>query len=121
MLSMMARRIRARAEGLKRHPNVLVRRSAQAVLLGLLAVRAGRIGLARSLEPASGPPGELIGNPPFVAGVRDYLTERGLLRPWIGLVGRLLVLYESADARIYQLAHSDHHTFVLRVNGAIDQ
>ena len=121
MLSTVARRIRARAEGLKRHPNVLVRRSAQAVLLGLLAVRVGRGGVARSPEAAGGPPGELIGDPSFVAGVRDYLMERGLLRPWLGLVGRLLVLRELADARMYQLTHADHRTFVLRVDGAINQ
>src|SRR5262249_29476246 len=92
-----------------------------AVLLALLAVRAGRIGLARVPGTASGPPGELLGYPSFLAGVRDYLTEGGLLRPRIGLVGRLLVRYESTDARVYQLAHADHRTFVLRVDGAIDQ
>jgi len=119
MFAKIAQHLQARADRLQRHPDRLARRTAQLVILGLMAsglTDGGRpVGGAHGLQP------RLLSHPSFLAGVRRYLQSPGLLRPWLGSMARRLVLRESVSARRRQLAQSDRLSFVWHVDGRIDQ
>ena len=121
MVRPIAERLHAHADRLKRHPNRLVRRTAQLAVLGFLAVRLRRLGFGRPSDSSFGSQEQLIGNPSFSLGVRDYLASPGFLRPRVGLIARLLVLLEAADRRMRELAQADHRTFIMPIGTAIDQ
>ena len=97
-------KVRARAEQLKRHPSLLVRRSAQLVILVCLVARLTPWALRRPADDADAfESSKLIDNPSFSLGVRDYLKSSGILRSRLGLVARLLILLEAADVANYAL------------------
>ena len=115
-------RIRVRAERFKRHPNLLVRRAAQLAILMCLVARLMPWSSRRPAEATQRfEASELIDNPSFSLGVRDYLQSSGLLRPKLGMLARLLIALEAADASERELAGSDHRGFVLRLEGGPDQ
>jgi hypothetical protein len=121
MTGRIAQSLHTRAYRLKRHPNRVVRRAAQLAILVGLIVRLAPWRSDQTPDGAQELEPQLIGNPSFAMGVRDYLKAPGVLRPWLGLIARVLVWLEAANARARELARSDHRTFVLRVEGAIDQ
>src|SRR5262245_35858503 len=103
-MAQLVPRLRARAERLKRHPNLLVRRLAQMVILMCLVVRLVPWAQRTSAKANTFESSELIDNPSFSLGVRDYLQSPGVLRPTLGRVARLLIALEAADARLRDLA-----------------
>jgi hypothetical protein len=117
MFGRILQRLHARAQELHKHPNLLVRRSVQLAMLVLTVIGLPPRLLGHPNERTDGRASELFGDPSFYAGIRDYLTAPGILRPWLGKVARRLAFTESIRSR----RKNDHRLFILRLDGRIDQ
>jgi hypothetical protein len=117
MMGGFAQRVQRRLEEGAEHPSALIRRAARLAHLAMLAVQV----MPRSDNQLQSPRTKLVERLASSRRVGDYLVDRTALRRSIGMAVRAFVLRESADARRRFLAKSDRQTFVLRVDGPINQ
>jgi hypothetical protein len=119
-ISSLIDRLYAGAEKRIIHPSWIVRRAAQAVVMMICTIRYG----ARRFSPAGATRTKDQDLVDFLSSserLRNYIFGPGFFRPTIGLLARALLARISFSDIADDRMRSDHSTFALRINGAIDQ
>jgi hypothetical protein len=104
-----------------RHPNWMVRRSAQVVALGIamvwLTLPDGKKAGGDSSEQSDDVLREVLSSRQFLEFLHGPITST----PLLGYICRALALRLSVAAKMHESAGSDDRNFTLRVEGSIDQ
>jgi hypothetical protein len=119
-ISSLINGIYASAEKRIIHPSWIVRRVAQAIVIMIGAVRFG----ARRFSPAGADRAKDQDLVEFLSSserLRNYIFGPGFFRPTIGLLARVLLARISFSDIADDRMRSNHSTFALRIDGAIDQ
>jgi hypothetical protein len=119
-ISSLIDRVYASAERRIAHPSWMVRRLAQAIVLMIGTVRFG----VRRFSPAGANRAKDRDLVEFLSSserLRNYIFGPGFIRPNIGLLARALLARISFSDIASDRMQSEHNTFALRINGAIDQ
>jgi hypothetical protein len=109
------------AEPWLRHPNWMIRRVAQAAVLGVAAIW---LALPRAEETQGGAPerdDELVQRLSSSTRLREFLHGPAIAKPLVGHICRVLVLRLSVHTKMRERACSDGRNFALRLDGSIDQ
>jgi hypothetical protein len=115
MTGRLVQRLQDQAEQWTEHRRWPIRRVAELALLGLVLLRSSD----RQANTSRQQQLRLAERIAASRRVQSYLYGRGLLQSRLGLAARFLALRISANVRKRQAEQS--HTFVLCVNGRIDQ
>ena len=109
------------AEPWLRHPNWMIRRAAQAAVLGVATIWLALLGTKQAEEGAPEGSDEFVQQLSSSTRLREFLHGRAIAKPFVGHICRVLVLRLSVHAEMRERACSDECNFALRLAGPIDQ
>lgn len=109
------------AEPWLRNPNWMIRRAAQAAVLGVATIWLALLGTKQAEEGAPEGSDEFVQQLSSSTRLREFLHGRAIAKPFVGHICRVLVLRLSVHAEMRERACSDECNFALRLAGPIDQ
>ena len=105
------------AEPWLRHPNWMIRRAAQAAVLGVATIWLALLGTKQAEEGAPEGSDEFVQQLSSSTRLREFLHGRAIAKPFVGHICRVLVLRLSVHAEMRERACSDECNFALRLAG----
>jgi hypothetical protein len=109
------------AEPWIRHPNCMVRRPAQVVVLAIATIWLALARNEKAKPDASEPIDELACEFWSSPRLREFLNGPAIGKPIVGRICRILVLWLSIAAKLRERASTNDRNFALRLRGPIDQ